>query len=162
MHESLCVYLRSYLSKHRLCLAEFLELFFQAGVRICRADVRALLSASWENRALHGICTVTQKEVILTPLSESTTEIAMATMSSTCGRLEGTESPKSRHANKTHSLTLVLIYQYWSACFKSCQGLQRESRLQFVTDELLAMTRGRMIMVFVGTSTKEIKIFIFG
>ncbi|CAM4732574.1 unnamed protein product [Leuciscus chuanchicus] len=83
--------------------------------------------SSWQagrTGRLHGICTVTQKDVILMPISGSTAEIVIATMSSTCGRLKIQEkkkpslSPISGHANKSHLLknhvlcrTLVLIYQ---------------------------------------------------
>lgn len=120
---------RSCLSKLRLCLAKFLPFFFffffqQVCVNVGQSSGRSSSRQAGRTGRLHGICTVTQKDVILMPISGSTTEIVIATMSSTCGRLKIQEkkkpslSPISGHANKSHLLknhvlcrTLVLIYQ---------------------------------------------------
>jgi len=112
-----CAYsLRSCLSKLRLCLAKFLSSFFsqQVCVNVGQSSGRSSRQVGRRGR-LHGICTVTQKDVILMPISW----IVTATMSSTCGRLKKPRlSPISGHANKSHLLknhvlcrTLVLVYQ---------------------------------------------------
>jgi len=81
-----CAYsLRSCLSKLRLCLAKFLSSFFsqQVCVNVGQSSGRSSRQVGRRGR-LHGICTVTQKDVILVPISW----IVTATMSSTCGRLK--------------------------------------------------------------------------
>lgn len=102
------------------------HLFFfsqQVCVNVGQSSGRSSWQAGRTGR-LHGICTVTQKDVILMRISGSTAEIVIATMSSTSWRLKIQEkkkpslSPISGHANKSHLLknhvlcrTLVLIYQ---------------------------------------------------
>ncbi len=93
------------------------------------------------------------------PLSGSTTEIAKATMSSTCGRLEETES-LSNIMLQSHSLWNQVSCR---TCFRSQVSNPVSDRAevyrrspdystnyrqlrQFVTVEPLAMTRGRSMM----------------
>ncbi len=96
------------------------------------------------------------------PLSGSTTEIAKATMSSTCGRLEETES-LSNIMLKSHSLWNQVSCQVSNPVSDRAEVYRRSPDYsinyrqlrQFVTDEPLAMTRGRSMMGFVGYQNIE-------